>query len=206
MPVSGAASYYTAFPLLFLLSTQTGCLIYGSADYFSNSADERELQLIAETPAYRRDHVQRAFHMEIDGTRLRGWLEQSTTGFFTFLPGISILMVGHNPYHLELLRRKGECPQLKVMSVNVDDLEGNTLFRTEAGEDMLTTDGQEEGEWIRVLKWGDALARIPWHVRQVKVCIEYMSAELLDQNSPAETSCATLERQHFRRISGLGGD
>lgn len=206
MTVSRAAIYYVAIPLLCLLSTQTGCLMYGSFDYFSNSPDERELQLIAETPAYRRDHVQRAFHMEIDGTRLRGWLEQRSTGIFTFLPVIPVFIGGHNPYHLQLLRRKGECPQLKVMSVSVEDLEGNTLFRTEAGEEMLTPDGQEEGEWIRVLKWGHALAKVPRHFRQVTVCIEYMPAELHHLNSPAESTCATLERQHFRRISGLGGD
>ena len=52
-------------------------------------------------------------------------------------------------------------------------------FRKEDETILLTQNGQTEGEWIRVLKWGKARARIPRHVCQLKVCIEYMLEESL---------------------------
>lgn len=206
MSNSRTAIYYITSPLLFLLSTQTGCLMHSSYDYYSNSPDAWELQAISEAPTYRRDQVRSAFHMEIDGTRLRGWVVQSTTFIFTFLPGITVLIVGHNPYHIELVRKEGECPPLHVMSVSMEDLEGNILFRTEAGEEILTQNGPAHEEWVQVFNWGHALTRIPRYARQVKVCIEYMPAELLRQNSPSASTCVILERHHFTSLSGLGGN
>lgn len=169
-----------ALILLTLSGLQGGCYSLSSYNYFHTSPDSWEAQSLANEPSWRRIDQEQSFHLEIEGVRFRGWLRESVTLIPTFLPGIIVVIFGHNPYHLELSAFETENSDLRILTVCVDDLKGKVLFDSENVDDVFPIDATVWSGWTPVLAWDKCRLTIPWFRKKVILRVEY---EMDDRNA-----------------------
>lgn len=72
----------------------------------------------------------RSFDFEIGEYKFGGDLTASKTLLLTFLPGVTGLVVNHNPYHLSIWRDKVN-PDVHVSNVSLETIDGKVLFTSQ---------------------------------------------------------------------------